>query len=241
MLVLVALRGPRPHLGGHGQVWAAPTRHHTGLRVGSHPWHPPTCPDKQDPSPGGLADPQVAAKGVPVPTVPFRSWGLERAQPVMRPPRIPHIRRGTLTSSPTSALRVWGHWEMLAELCRAELCQDKLCQAELCQAEPCRRRGEQEAERGGGDSAQTPPRVRPNQFWRPLPAPPHRPGIRARAAAPGAGGEGAAVGTAASPLPPAGTAPPCPHPHLVPAPTQCHRAQALVVLRHSHAPAPARD
>lgn len=32
--------------------------------------------------------------------------------------------------------------------------------------------------------AQPPPRVRPNQFWRPLPAPPHRAGIRA---APGPG------------------------------------------------------
>ncbi|XP_031990164.1 uncharacterized protein LOC116455896 [Corvus moneduloides] len=137
----------------------------------------------------------------------------------MRPPRIPHIPRGTLTSGPTPALRLWGHWKMLAEPCWAELCQ-----AELCRAEPCRRRGEQEAERGGGGSAQTPPRVRPNQFWRPLPAPPHRPGIRARAAAPGAGGEGAAVGTAASPA--AGTAP------RALTHGRCQRPRGAVVLGH---------
>lgn len=148
----------------------------------------------------------------------------------MRPPRIPHTPRGTLTSGPTPARRLWGHWEMLAEPCWAEPCWAELCQAELCRAEPCRRRGEQEAERGGGGSAQTSPRVRPNQFWRPLPAPPHRPGIRARAAAPGAGGEGAAVGTAASP--PAGTAPPCPHPRPVPAPTRCHGARTPATLGH---------
>lgn len=53
-----SLGGPWPGVG-------TPTGHHTGLHVGSHPWHPPRgvflVPRQAGtPSPGGLAEPQVS-------------------------------------------------------------------------------------------------------------------------------------------------------------------------------------